>query len=450
MSRPPADRLPESGRWRLPGRHSDDKTILALALPALAALAADPLYSLTDTAFVGNLGAEELGAVAVGTSAFTASFWLFSFLAYGVTPRVARFVGAGDDRGAARIGVQALLMAVSIGICVTLAGVLFAGPVVRILGAGPGFEPLAESYLRIRVLSATAVLIAQVGHGWLRGAQNTRVPMFIAVGGAAINVVLDYVLIYSVGMGVQGAAWATVLGQYLAAAGFLVVLMPRLARGGVRWRFEREVAAGLLRIGADLVVRTGSLLGAMTLATSVAARMGVDSLGAWQITMQLFLFLSLVLDSVAIAAQALVGKHLGVEAHSEAREVSARLMEWGLLVGIGIALVLFLLRDLLAGIFSSDASVVAATAALIAWLAAVQPLSALAFTLDGILIGASDTRFLAKSMVASSLAYAAISLVALELGWGTAGLAAGATVWMFLRTTTTAWRWRGGRWTLVA
>ena len=343
---------------------------------------------------------------------------------------MARFVGAGDVSGAARIGVQALLMAVSIGICVTLAGVLFAGPVVRILGAGPGFEPLAESYLRIRVLSATAVLIAQVGHGWLRGAQNTRVPMFIAVGGAAINVVLDYLLIYSVGMGVQGAAWATVIGQYLAAAGFLVVLMPRLARGGVRWRFEREVAAGLLRIGADLVVRTGSLLGAMTLATAVAARMGVESLGAWQITMQLFLFLALVLDSVAIAAQALVGKHLGAGARSEAREVSARLMEWGLLVGIGIALVLFLLRDLLAGLFSSDASVVAATAALIVWLAAVQPLSALAFTLDGILIGASDTRFLAKSMVASSLAYAAIALVALQLEWGTAGLAAGATVWL--------------------
>ncbi|MGH2790800.1 MAG: MATE family efflux transporter [Actinomycetota bacterium] len=450
MSPPPAKRLSRRARWHLPGRHPDDRTILALALPALAALAADPLYSLTDTAFVGNLGAEELGAVAVGSAAFTASFWLFSFLAYGVTPRVARFVGAGDEVGAARIGVQALLMAVSIGVCVTLVGVLFAGPVVRLLGAGPGFEQMSESYLRIRVLSASAVLIAQVGHGWLRGEQDTRIPMFIAVGGAAINVVLDYVLIYPAGMGVQGAAWATVIGQYLAAAGFLVVLMPRLTRGGVGWRFDRQVATGLLRIGADLVVRTGSLLGAMTLATSVAARMGLGSLGAWQITMQLFLFLSLVLDSVAIAAQALVGKHLGAEARGEAREVSARLMEWGLLVGVGIALILFLLRDVLAAAFSSDESVVVAAAALIAWLAAVQPLSALAFTLDGILIGASDTRFLAKSMVASSLAYAAISLLAVELGWGTAGLAAGATVWMLLRTATTAWRWRGGRWTLVA
>jgi len=438
------------GRWLRPGRHPADKSILALGVPALAALAADPLYSLVDTAFVGNLGAAELGAVAVGTAAFTASFWLFSFLAYGVTPRVARFVGAGDDRNAARIGVQAVLMALFFGAVVTLLGVVFAGPIVRLLGAGPGIQDLAESYLRIRVLSATAVLLAQVGHGWLRGAQDTRTPMYIAVGGALLNVVFDYLLIYTFGMGVQGAAWATVVGQYLAAGCFLLILTRRFGRGGAPWRFEREVAAGLMKIGADLVVRTGSLLGAMTLATAAAARMSLGSLGAWQITMQLFLFLSLVLDSVAIAAQALVGKHLGAGTRAEARAVSVRLMEWGLLIGLAAGLALYLGRAALASVFSNDAAVVASAASLIAWLAVVQPLSALAFTLDGILIGASDTRFLAKSMVVSSLAYAVVSVLAMNLGWGTAGLAAGATLWLALRTATTGWRWRGDRWTLTA
>jgi Na+-driven multidrug efflux pump len=229
-----------------------------------------------------------------------------------------------------------------------------------------------------------------------------------------------------------------------------VVLVPRFKGSGVAWRWERAVATGLLRIGADLVVRTGSLLAAMTLATASAARMSLDSLGAWQITMQLFLFLSLVLDSVAIAAHALVGKHLGAKRPQEAKEVSTRLMEWGLFVGLGIAGILFLGRDVLAGAFSNDVSVVSSAAGLIAWLALVQPLNALAFTLDGILIGASDTRFLAQSMLVSSFAYAVISLLALNLDWGTAGLAAGATVWMVLRTVTTAWRWRDGRWTMAA
>lgn len=437
-------------RWLLPGLHPADKSILALGVPALGALAADPLYSLADTAFVGNLGAEELGAVAVGTAAFTASFWLFSFLAYGVTPRVARFVGANDDRNAARIGVQALLMAVLIGVVVTLLGVIFAGPIVRLLGAGPDIQDLAESYLRIRVLSATAVLAAQVGHGWLRGTQDTRTPMFIAVVGALLNVGLDYLLIYTFEMGVQGAAWATVVGQYLAAGAFLLILTSRFNRAGAGWRFEREVAVGLMRIGADLVVRTGALLGALTLATSVAARMSLDSLGAWQITMQLFLFLSLVLDSVAIAAQALIGKHLGAGTRTEVSAVSARLMDWGLLIGLVTGLVLYLGRSELASLFSSDESVVESAAWLLAWLAAVQPLSALAFTLDGILIGASDTRFLAQSMVLSSVAFAAVSLTSLSLDWGTPGLAAGATLWLVLRTTTTGWRWRGNQWTSMA
>ena len=444
---------PESRRTRqppkLPGRHPADRSILRLAAPVLGALAADPLYSLADTAFVGNLGAGELGAVAVGTAAFTASFWLFSFLAYGVTPRVARAVGAEDDRTAAALGVQALLMAVGIGACVTAVGMVFAGPVVRALGAGPEIEPLAESYLRIRVLSAAAVLIAQVGHGWLRGAQDTRTPMYIAVGGALVNVGLDYVLIYPAGLGVRGAAWATVIGQSLAAAAFLVILIPRWAPAGVRWRFERGMATGLLRIGADLVVRTGALLGAMTLATSVAARMGVAELGAWQITMQIFLFLAFVLDSVAIAAQALVGRHLGAEARDQATAVSFRLMEWGLLAGLGLGAVLLLLRHPLAATFTSDQAVADSSAALIGWLALVQPISALAFTLDGILIGASDTRFLAKAMLASSLVYALIALGALSFDWGLQGLAAGATVWLLLRTTTTGWRWRTGTWTLT-
>jgi putative MATE family efflux protein len=437
-------------RLLLPGRHPFDRTILALGLPALGALAADPLYSLVDTAFVGNLGAEELGAVAVGTAAFTASFWLFSFLAYGVTPRVARFVGANDERNAARIGVQALLMAVAIGAVVTLLGVALAGPIVRLLGAGPDIRDLAESYLRIRVLSAAAVLVAQVGHGWLRGSQNTRTPMIIAIGGALLNIVLDYLLIYPFGMGVQGAAWATVIGQYVAAGAFLVILTGHFNRAGAPWRFEREVAAGLLRIGADLVVRTGALLGALTLTTSVAARMSLDSLGAWQITMQLFLFLSLVLDSIAIAAQALIGKHLGAGTRAEARAVSVRLMEWGLFVGLAAGLVLYLGRDGLAALFSNDESVVAAAAWLLAWLAAVQPLSALAFTLDGILIGASDTRFLAQSMLLSSAAFVAVSLASLIFDWGTPGLAGGATLWLALRTSTTAWRWRGNQWMWTA
>lgn len=363
-----------------------------------------------------------------------------------MTPRVARALGAGRAEEAASIGVQALLLAAVFGFVVTGIGVVFAGPIVRFFGAGEEVVSYAEPYLRIRALAAGAVLIGQVGHGWLRGSHDTRTPMFVAVTGAIGNALLGYVLIYPVGWGVEGAAWAVVIAQWAAAIAFLLLLRPRL--GAARARVDVPVARSLLKVGGDLVVRTGALLAALTIATSVAARMGVIALGSWQIGMQIFLLLSFTQDSVAIAAQALVGRYLGQERFEDARSVGRRLMTWGIAVGAALGLIIFLLKQPIASIFSNEEQVVAAAGGLIAWIAVIQPISAIAFTLDGILIGASDTRFLAIAMVGCSVVFVAISFLALELGWGTAGLAVGATLWLAARAGTTGARFVRGRWAL--
>ncbi len=431
-----------------PGHHPADAAIVALALPALAALATDPLYSLIDTVFVAHLGRIELGAVAVGSAAFNASFWIFSFLAYGVTPAVARSVGAGDSGAAAKIGVQALLLALVLGAVVSAVGLLLSRPIVVALGAAGGVTGPAGDYLRIRSLGAVPVLVAQVAHGWLRGAQDTRTPMYVTVAGTTLNVVLDYVFLFVLGFGVAGAAWSNVIGQSAAAIAFLFLLVPRWKSASRRP--DPVVLAALLRVGGHLVVRTGSLLAALTFATAVAARMGLVVLGSWQIAMQVFMLLALTLDSVAIAGQALVGRHLGAGDGSGADRLARRLMTWGLWVGGGLLLILLALRAPLAAAFSNDRAVVAATASLLLWLALVQPLAAAAFTLDGILIGASDMAFLARSMAACSLLFVAVAWVALKAGWGGAGLAAGATVWLVARTAWTAARFSSGRWVAEA
>ena len=336
-------------------------------MPALAALATDPLYSLIDTAFVAHLGTTQLGAVAIGSAAFNASFWIFSFLAYGVTPAVARSVGAGDAGGAAKIGVQALLLALALGAVVTAVGVLMYRPIVVALGAAGSVTEPAGDYLRIRSLGAVPVLIAQVANGWLRGAQDTRTPMYVTVAGTTLNLLLDYVFLFVLGFGVTGAAWSNVIGQSAAAGAFLILLLPRWK--GVSRRADSVVLIALLRVGGHLVIRTGSLLGALTFATAVAARMGLIVLGSWQITMQVFMLLALTLDSVAIAGQALVGRHLGAGDRLGADRLARRLMTWGLWVGCGLLLVLLLFRVPLAAVFSNDEAVVAATASLLLWLA---------------------------------------------------------------------------------
>ncbi len=413
-------------------------------MPAFGSLAADPIYSLFDTAFVGHLGTEELAAVAIGSAAFTASFWFFSFLAYGVTPAVARAVGANDREAAGKMAGQAILLAVVLGVVVTLIGTVWAEPIVRALGGEGEVAALAEPYLQIRALASIPVLLITVGHGWLRGAQDTRTPMAIVVIAAVVNVALDYLFIYVFEWGVEGAAWSTVIGQTGAALAFVVVLGRRAT--SLRLRIDRPVMRSLLRVGADLVVRSGAIVGALTATTAIAARMGTVRLASWTITMQMFAFLALSLDSVAIAAQALVGRNLGASDPAGARAIAGRLMTWGAALGVALLGLVWLGRVPLAKLFSSDEEVIAATIALFGWLALVQPLAAAAFTLDGILIGAADTRVLAAGTVAASVVFVGGGLVALDMDWGTAGLAGATTAWLAGRSIVFGVRLRRGRW----
>jgi MATE family multidrug resistance protein len=437
-------RTPTRGIFTRPGLHEHDPAIFALAIPAFGALAADPLYSLVDTAFVGHLGTVELGAVAVGTAAFTASFWLFSFLAYGVTPKVARAVGAEDPRSAAEVGIQALFLAGALGVAVAILGTLLSEPIVDLLGAKGRVATQAESYLRIRILAAPFVLVVTVCHGWMRGAQDTRTPMFVVAAGAILNAILDYVLIYPVGWGVQGAAWATVIGQGLTAVVLLWVVLRRMVP--VPWRFDPRVMRSLLVIGGDLIVRAGALVAALTIATSVAARMGVVILAAWQVTMQLFSLFALTLDSVAVAGQALVGKQLGTPQPRAARGVGDRLMVLGIVLGVFLAVILIVPARPLAALFTEAGAARTASIGLIVWLGLTQPIAAAAFTLDGILIGAADTRFLAGSMVAASALFVGLLFISLEAGWGAAGLMASLTAWLVARSVMLAVRYRSEAW----
>jgi MATE family multidrug resistance protein len=432
---------------RILGRHPDDKLIAALAVPALGALAADPLYSLVDTALVGHLGKEPLGAVAVGIAAFTASFWIFSFLAYGLTPRVALAFGAGDRQRATDLGVQAILVGSAIGVVIAVLGYLLAPGIVHLLGAGPDIDHLATSYLRIRILAAPMVLIALAGHGWFRGARDTKTPMLIAVAGAIANAFLAYLLIYPLKMGVQGAAWATLVCQSAVALAFLFMLAKRFNRP--RWRPDFQVIGSFMGVGADLIVRTGSLLVATTLSTSIAARIGTKELATWQIVMQLFYLLALLMDSLAIAAQALVARQIGARDEVAARRMGNRLMELGFLFGLLLAMVLYALKSPIAGLFTSDASVIQGSERFIGWLALTQPLCALAFTLDGIMVGALKTRFLAAATLVSSALFVGVGFTAYNLELGLAGLALAGGLWLFLRTVTSATYYLRGNWAQI-
>ncbi|MCW2579019.1 MAG: dinF, partial [Blastococcus sp.] len=291
-------------------------SVLSLAVPALVVLAAEPLYLLVDTAVVGNLGTVPLGGLAVGGGLLAWAAGLLNFLAYGTTARAARRAGAGDRAGAVSEGVQATWLALGLGLAVLLVFQGLAGPLTRALAGGPGAVAEAgEQWLRIASLGAPLLLISLAGNGWLRGVQELRAPVRYVLAGSLISLVLCPLLVYPAGWGLAGSAVANVVGQAVTA----VLFIRALVRERVAWRPRPSAVRAQLVIGRDLLLRAAVLQVAFLAAAGVAARAGTVSLAAHQIALQMFLFLALVLDAYAIAAQTLVGQALGRGSPAEAR-----------------------------------------------------------------------------------------------------------------------------------
>ena len=421
-----------------------DSEILRLGAPALGALAADPLVSLVDTAFVGRLGATELGSLAVAAAVFGVAFALFNFLAYGTTPLVARALGRGDRREAARLSVAAALLGVGIGAATAVILIPAATGVLGIMGAGSDILPGARTYLSIRALALPAVMLVTVGHGVFRGHQDTRTPLKVTIWLNVVNLILDPVLIFGFDWGLAGAAWATVVAQWAGAVWFVVLLVRQNAVPGVGISLpHRSDVALLLAAGRSLVVRAGSLLAAFTLSTAVAARIGTVAVAAHQVMFQIWIFLALVLDALAIAGQAMVGRTLPRDV-GESAAVSRRLLVLGFAGGVAMAASLAAIGPWLPGWFSSDAAVVDSVRSVYPFLVLMQPLNALVFVWDGVVIGATDFAFLGKSMVVAAVVTTALLLAVGPMEWGLVGVWWSIVALMLARAAALWWWHRHG------
>ena len=417
-----------------------DREILDLAVPALAGLAAGPLVSLVDTVFVGQLGRVPLGALGVNTSIFSMTFVVFNFLAYGTTPRVGKAVGNDDRKEAGRVVVRALVLAVGAGIVALGALQALARPILMLMGAGDELMAPALSYLRIRALAGPAVLLITASHGAFRGYQDTRTPMVVTLGFNVVNGGLDPLFIFVFDWGLVGAAAATAIGQWVGALTFLYLLLQaRRDELGIELRWpDPHTLVPFLKVGRDLFLRTASLVGTMTLATAMAARVGVTAVAAHQVAAQLWTFLALLVDALAVAAQALVSKHLGADDRETAWEVSHRLVQWGLAVGVGLGLGFWALRPVLPGFFTDDPETVQALLDVYFFVVVLQPLNGLVFVGDGLYMGAEAFPYLAKAMIGTALAAAVVLLLVNPMGWGLVGVWWGITTLMVGRLVTLA------------
>jgi putative MATE family efflux protein len=418
-----------------------------LALPAFGALAAEPLYVLADTAIVGRLGTRPLAGLAVAGIVLTAAFAVFNFLAYSTTAGVARFVGAGDRRRAAELGVDGLWLALGLGTALALLGLVAGSGIIDAMGASSRAHPYALTYLRISLLGVPMLLVSLAGAGYLRGLQDTRTTLVVAVGANALNLALEVVFVFGLGWGIAGSAWGTVIAQTGAAAAYVAIVASTARAAGAARRPRRAGIRAVAVVGGPLVVRTASLLLVFLAATALAARQGDRDVAAHQIAYQVLLFLALSLDALAIAGQAMVGRLLGASDAAQARAAARRLLEWGVAVGVAFAVLLGAATPWLAAVFTDAPGVQDLATQLLVIVALLQPLNALVFVLDGVLIGAGDQRYLAGAMLAATfLGFVPAAGLVVGLHAGVVALWAALTCWFAARALGVGVRYLGRRW----
>ncbi len=428
----------------MPAARETDRQILHLALPALGALAAEPLYVLVDTAIVGHLGTTQLAALAIAATVLASAFTVFNFLTYGTTAQVARLHGAGRDAQAAIVGAQAQWLALAVGAALLVLAVALAAPVVAVMGGTGATAAGAVTYLRIAALGAPCFMLAAAGQGYLRGTGDLRTPLVILVVAHVVNAGLEVLFVYGFGWGLAGSAWGTVLAQLGMAAAFAEV-QRRAGWARPDWARIRR----LVRVGGEIAVRTTALLGVFLVCSGVLARVGNASLAAHQIGYQLFLFIALVLDAVAIAGQVMTGRLLGAADAAGARAAARRMIGWSVLAGCGFAALLAALAPGLPRLFTDDPAVLERAHALWPLLVAMMPANGAVFALDGILIGAGDTRYLAGAMVLAAAVAIPLAVAAAAAGWGVVGVWAALCAFIALRLVTMGVRFAGPRWALT-
>jgi putative MATE family efflux protein len=429
---------------------NDAKQLVALAVPALGVLAAEPLYVLVDTAVVGHLGAVPLAGLALGGLLLSQVSTQLVFLAYGTTARAARLHGAGQRDLAVAEGVDATWLGVLIGVVIMVTGQLLAGPVARGLAGSGAIADGATHWLRIALFGVPFILITLAGNGWLRGVQDTRRPLRYVVAGNGMSAVLCPVLVHVVGLGLTGSAIANVAAQVVVAGLFLRALAHECRVCRVPARPHWSAMRAQLTMGRDLVLRSVAFQACFVSAASVAARTSAAAVGAHQVVLQLWTFLSLVLDSVAIAAQALVGAELGAGNQAEARHLAGRVTLYGLAFGMVTCGVFAALAGVLPHAFTTDPTVLAQIPHAWWFFVGLQPVAGVVFAIDGVLLGAGDAAFLrTATLIAAVVGFLPLIWLSLAFHWGLIGIWTGLSLFMLCRLAAALGRLGTARWSVV-
>lgn len=420
----------------------------------MLAQASQPLLSIGETAMIGRLSAEALAARAIGAAIIGTVYWIFAFLTFGTTSLIGHHYGAKEAKACGETYLHALFLALVGGLLIACVGVVFAAPLYRLMGADTAVAAQGTDYFQLYILSAPLTLMIYCSVGFYRGIQNATVPMLIAFTITTMQLTLNYTLIYGrLGLpqlGFVGAAIAACCSQFAGAILYLGLFFGSAETAkyrAIRWRITASGLRPLFRIGQDLAIRTGALRLSLIFATSTAARMGAATLSAYEIVFQLFMLCSDVIDGLAIAGQALAAKFLGSGEKQRAHRMGVTLTLCGIVTGLLFSVSFVVGWARIVSFFTTSNAVIALLSpGVMILVCLIQPLNGVVFVLDGFLIGAHDTRYLMKAMLAGAAIAIPLAWSSLQNGWGLTGILLAIAMLMVWRAATNASRFMGNGW----
>ena len=419
-----------------------DRRLWALAWPLMLTNLTVPLLGLVDTAVLGHLEHPEyLGAVAVGANLFSILYWTFGFMRMGTTGLAAQAYGRQDREAQAGLLVRSVLLAVTIGLILILVHRPLIALGLVLMNPSPEVSALAGEYAAIRIWSAPAVLCQYTLVGWLIGTQYARGPMLMLIAANGLNIILDLLFVTLLGWNSRGVAAATVIAEYAAAVlGFLLVarrLPPDLRLSRALMGTLADYAA-ILRVNRYILVRTVTLLLVLAFFTAQGARQGDVILAANAVLITFLLVISNGLDGFANAAEALVGEAVGQGNRRQFGEVCRVGLRWSLQGALLFTLLFVLAGPGLIGLLTSIPEVRETARDYLPWLWCLPMAAVWGFLLDGIFIGATRTRDMQNTMLASAL-LVFFPVWWLSSGWGNHGLWLSLILLMLARAASMGW-----------
>ncbi len=415
-----------------------NRSILKLAIPNIISNITVPLLGLIDLALMGHLGSEVyIGAISLGSVIFNIIYWGFGFLRMSTSGFTAQAFGEKKMAEAITILVRALLLTIIISIIILLLQSPIAWSSFKIIGGSPEVEKLAEAYFRIRVWAAPAALSLFVFSGWFLGMQNARYPMIIAILVNIVNILLSAFFVFGLNMKSDGVALGTAISQYVGLLTAIILLLkkyrdmlPKVTKAGI---IDLKFLSNFFKVNSDIFIRTFCIIVVFTFFTSKSASINDTILAVNSILLQFLMFFSFFIDGFAFAGEALVGKFIGAKEITNLRRVVKLLLYWGLGLALTFTVLYFSGTSFILKLLTSQKDVIQTAQQFLVWVVLIPVASVGSFIWDGIYIGATASRPMRNSLLASTFLVFAPVYYFLNPIWNNHALWMGMLLFMFAR-----------------